>query len=313
MKIVKPKKLSKGDLIGIISPSSSPEDLTTINKGVNYLEKLGYSVEVGKNVGKFRGYLAGDDNDRLTDLHNMFNNKNVKAIICVRGGYGSGRLLNKIDYKIIKDNPKIFVGYSDVTALQMAFLKKTGLVTFAGPMLAVDFCDNVSEYTEEMFWTLVTTNKKFGKINLPNDEKIFGLTKGNTKGKLIGGNLATFASLIGSEYLPPLKNTIAIFEDVGELPYKLDRMFNQLSLSNFFKEINGLILGTFQDCNEHDPAKRTLTLGEVISDYLGRLKIPVVYNFKHGHLKDNITVPFGVEVKINASRNIVEITENAVS
>ncbi len=312
MKIVKPKKLSKGDVIGIISPSSSPEDLSTINKGVQYLENLGYSVDVGKNVGKFRGYLAGDDNDRLTDLHNMFKNKNVKAVICVRGGYGSGRLLNKIDYKLIKDNPKIFVGYSDVTALQMAFLKKTGLVTFAGPMIAVDFCDSISQYTEEMFWALITSNKKYGKINLPNEEKIFGLTKGNAKGKFIGGNLATFTSLIGSDYLPSIKNTIPIFEDVGELPYKLDRMFNQLSLNNFFKEINGLILGTFHDCNEHDPAKKTLTLGEVISDYLSQLYIPVVYNFKHGHLKDNITVPFGIDVKINASRNTVEITENAV-
>ncbi len=313
MRVVKPKKLSPGDLIGIISPASSPAELDRIEAGVKYLEGLGYRVEVGKHVGKYNGYLAGTDDERLEDLHYMFGKKDVKAIICVRGGYGTPRILDKIDYKLIQKNPKIFVGYSDITALQMAFLQKAGLVTFAGPMLAVDFYNSVSPYTEEMFWALLTSAKKFGKVELPDDEKIFQLTKGMSTGQIVGGNLSLVAALIGSGYLPIMKDKILILEEVGELPYRIDRMLNQLKHNRIFEQVNGIILGSFAECNEPDPSKRTLTLGEVISDYLSELKKPVVYNFKHGHIKHNITVPFGTEVKVNASRCTVEYMESAVS
>jgi len=313
MRFIKPKRLVQGDLIGIISPASSPDDLTRIESGVRYLEKAGYKVEVGKNVGKIHGYLAGNDEERLEDLHYMFKKKNVKAIICVRGGYGSPRILNKIDYKLIRNNPKIFVGYSDITALHLAFLHKANLVTFAGPMLAVDFHSEVSSYTEEMFWAILTSTKKLGRISLPNDEKIYQLSAGRAAGILIGGNLALIISLIGTEYFPSMKNKILLLEDTGELPYRIDRMLNQLKLNKIFDQVNGVILGAFTDCNESDPNKRTLTLGEVIDDYLGHLDIPVVYNFQHGHIKDFVTIPFGVKVKLNANRGMIELLETAVS
>jgi muramoyltetrapeptide carboxypeptidase len=313
MKILKPKKLVKGDLIGIISPASSPDDLTRIELGVRYFEKLGYKVEVGKNVGKFHGYLAGTNEERLDDLHYMFKKKEVKAIICVRGGYGSPRILDKIDYKLIGANPKIFVGYSDITALQMAFFQKTGLVTFGGPMVAVDFYNEISPFTEEMFWSLITSKKSYGKISLPEEDKLFTLNKGNTKGRIIGGNLALISSLVGTPYFPAVKDKILFLEDVSEAPYRIDRMLNQLKLAKVLKQPSGVILGAFVDCNESDPSKKTLTLGEVIGDYFGDLKIPIVYNFSHGHLKNNVTIPFGLMFKLNASRSYVEITESAVS
>lgn len=312
MRIVKPKRLKKGDLIGIISPSSSPDDLLRIDKGVSYLESLGYNVKVGKNVGHYNGYLAGTDEERVKDLHGMFADKNVKAIICVRGGYGSPRLLDKIDFKLITNNPKIFVGYSDITALQMAFLAKTGLLTFAGPMLAVDFYNSVSPYTEEMFWALVTSNKKYGRIKLPEHEKTFTIVKGSAKGRIAGGNLATLVSLIGTKYFPDMKNKLLVLEEVNEAPYRIDRMLNQLRLTGVFKMISGLILGAFTDCHEADPEKKTLSLGEVVSDYVDDLKIPVIYNFTHGHLRDNVTVPIGANFKLNASRSIIEINESVV-
>ena len=313
MRIVKPKRLKKGDLIGIISPSSSPDELFRINRGVSYLENLGYKVKVGKNVGHYHGYLAGTDEERGNDLHNMFTDKNVKAIICVRGGYGSPRLLDKIDFKVIAHNPKIFVGYSDITALQMAFLIKTGLITFAGPMLAVDFYNSVSPYTEEMFWALVTSNKKFGRIELPEHKKTFTIIKGSARGRIVGGNLTTLTSLIGTKYFPEMKNKLLVLEEIGEAPYRIDRMFNQLKLAGVFNLISGLILGAFTDCFESDPEKKTLSLGEVVSDYVDKLKKPVIYNFTHGHLKDNITIPMGANIKLNASRSIIEISENVVS
>ncbi|MBN2571433.1 MAG: LD-carboxypeptidase [Ignavibacteriales bacterium] len=313
MRKVKPKRLSKGDVIGVIAPASYPANPERIEKGVKYLEQLGYRVEVGTNVGQERGYLAGEDSQRLEDLHSMFKNKHVKAIFCVRGGYGAGRLLDKIDFNLIAKNPKIFVGYSDITVLQLAFYKKTGLVTFAGPMVAVDFVDEISPFTEEIFWKTITSNKKIGRLENPNDEKILAITKGSSMGTLLGGNLALIMSIFGTEFLPDFKNSILLIEDIGEAPYRVDRMFNQLKIAKIFKNIRGMILGDFIDCHEPDPDKKTLTLNEVIADYLQKLNIPVLYNLKHGHIKHNITIPFGVKCKINSTKKFIEITESAVS
>jgi muramoyltetrapeptide carboxypeptidase len=313
MKIIKPKRLGKGDLIGIISPASTSDDILKVESGVRYLEKNGYKVEVGKNVGRYHGYLAGDDSLRLDDLHYMFKKKEVKAVICVRGGYGSPRLLDKIDYRLIKNNPKIFVGYSDITALNMAFFEKAGLITFNGPMVSVDFGDEISPFTEENFWRILTSNKKLGRIALPNNDKLFQLTKGNTTGRIIGGNLALLASLQGTDYFPDMNDKILFLEDIGELPFRIDRMLNQLRLSKVFNQIKGIVLGAFIDCHETDPLKKTLTLGEVVDDYLNKLKIPVVYNFPNGHIKDIVTIPNGIKIKLNASRSFIEYTEGAVS
>jgi muramoyltetrapeptide carboxypeptidase len=313
MGIIKPKRLKQGDVIGIISPASSPDDLTKINHGVEYLEKIGYRVEIGKNVGSQEGYLAGSDLQRLSDLHEMFHNKNVKAIFSIRGGYGSGRLLDKIDYKLIRNNPKIFVGYSDITALQMAFFAKTGLVTFGGPMVAVDFHDEISPFTEEVFWRTITSNKKIGRIQNPRKEKFYLLNKGRGQGRLLGGNLSILTSLMGTEYLPKLKDSILLLEDANEAPYRIDRMFNQLRLAKILKQVSGIILGHFVDCYETDPAKRSFTLNEVIIEYFQNSQLPVLYNVKHGHIKENITIPYGVKCVLNATRGFIEITENAVS
>jgi muramoyltetrapeptide carboxypeptidase len=312
MKIHKPPKLNKGDLIGIISPASSPEDLTKIEKGVHYLEGLGYRVEVGSNVGQNIGYLAGSDEQRVQDLHYMFSKKQVKAIICIRGGYGSPRLLDKINYSLIKKHPKIFVGYSDITALQMAFYKKAGLITFAGPMLAVDFGGEISKFTEEMFWAIISSHKKFGKIKNPDNEKFFVLKHGKISGELLGGNLSMLVSLLGTEYLPAIENKILILEEINEAPYRIDRMLNQLRLSGAIQKIRGVVLGSFVDCYEVDQYKKSLTLNEVIDDYFGKLKKPVIYNFKHGHITDNITVAFGIRYRINTEESSIEMIESAV-
>lgn len=312
MLIQKPKKLNKKDIIGIISPASSPDEFLRIEKGVKYLEGLGYRVKIGNNVGKNHGYLAGTDEERVNDIHEMFKDKSVKAIFCLRGGYGAFRLLDKIDYRLIKNNPKIFVGYSEITSLQMAFLEKAGLMTFAGPMVTVDFYDEVSPYTSELFWATITSNKKLGKIKYPENQKLPYLRKGSVSGRIIGGNLAVFAALLGTNYSPNLTGKILMIEDIGELPYRVDRMLNQLRLAGVFKKVKGIILGRFVDCNEHDPNKKTLTLGEVIDHYIGSLKIPSIYTFPHGHIKDFVTIPFGLKVNLNATKGIVEFAESAV-
>jgi muramoyltetrapeptide carboxypeptidase len=312
MAVVKPKKLNKMDVIGLISPASSPDEFLRVEKAVKYLESQGYRVKVGSNVGKNHGYLAGSDKERVNDLNSMFKDKNVKAIFTLRGGYGAFRLLDKIDYRIIKNNPKIFVGYSEITALQMAFFEKTGLITFAGPMAAVDLYEDISPYTEQHFWETITSNKKIGRLKFPGEQKLPYLQKGLAVGRIIGGNLAVFAALVGTEYFPNLTGKILLLEDIGELPYRVDRMLNQLRLAGTFKKSKGIILGRFVDCNEIDPAKKTLSLGEVIQQYIGTLKIPSIYTFPHGHIKDFLTVPFGLRVNMNATRGFVEFAEAAV-
>lgn len=312
MKTIKPKKLEHGNLIGVISPSSSPEDITKINKGVQYLEKLGYKVVVGNNVGKVRGYLAGNDDERVSDLHYMFGNKEVKAIFTIRGGYGCARLLDKVDYNLIKKNPKIFIGYSDINALQMAIYKNCGLVTFSGPMLAVDFVDEISTFTEENLWKIITSNKKIGKLHNPNDEKFFSLNNGKAEGRILGGNLTVLCSIIGTGYLPDFKNSILFLEDINEPPYKIDRMFNQMRINKIFKNAKGILLGRFINCYETDQFKNSLTLNEVIEEYFHSLIKPVIYNIKHGHIKDNLTIPLGITAHMDSKNGILEIKESAV-
>jgi muramoyltetrapeptide carboxypeptidase len=313
MTFTKPKKLMKGDLIGLISPASSPDDLSLIESGVRYIEGLGYHTILGKNVGKIRGYLAGTDNERAEDIHQMFSDKKVKAVFCLRGGYGAFRLLDKIDYKIIRNNPKIFVGFSEITALQMAFLQKANLITFAGPMVIPNFSKEVSSYTEENFWRMITSNKKPGRIKFPKLNRLSFISPNEAAGIMVGGNLAVFTSLLGTRYFPGLKNKILFLEDISEPPYKIDRMFNQLRLNNAFKKVKGIILGRFEDCKEIDEKKKTLTLEEVCSDYLGSIKIPAIHSFPHGHIKDMVTLPIGIRIRLNAAKGYLEFLESVVT
>ena len=308
----KPKKLRRGELIGIISPASAPTDNKLIENGVSYIEGLGYKTILGKNVDKLRGYLAGTDEERVEDIHQMFGDKKVKAIFCLRGGYGAFRLLDKIDYKLIQKNPKIFVGFSEITALQMAFLHRANLITFAGPMVVSNFSYEISSYTEDNFWRTITSTSKPGRIQIIANQQFSKNNVGETSGQLIGGNLSVFSALIGTEYLPELKNKILFLEEIDEPPYKIDRMFNQLKLNNMFKKLKGIILGSFSGCIEQDKNKKSLTLEEVWNDYFDIIKIPVIHSFPQGHIKDMVTFPLGIKVKMNVNKRFVEFMERSV-
>jgi len=312
MKYIKPKRLKRGDVIGIISPASSVEDETLIKNGLRYVEGLGYRVELGKNVGKVKGYLAGTDEERVEDIHQMFSDKNIRAIFCLRGGYGAFRLLDKINYQIIKKNPKIFVGFSEITSLQVAFLTKANLVTFSGPMIVSHFSNEINNFTEENFWRLLTSKSKPKKMALSEEQINSNVKCSKASGRIIGGNLAVFSAMIGSGYLPPLKNHILLLEEISEPPYKIDRMLNQLRSHKVFKKLNGIILGNFIDCEETDKQKSSLTLEEVLDDYFSELKIPVIRSFPYGHSKDILTLPIGISVSLNIKKKRIEFLENTV-
>ncbi|CUT03826.1 S66 peptidase family protein [Candidatus Chrysopegis kryptomonas] len=309
---LKPQALKKGDVIGIISPASSPDDFSRIEKGISYLESLGYKVKLGKHIYKRFGYLSATDDERAEDLNKMFADREIRAIFCVRGGYGTPRILDKIDYNIIKRNPKIFVGYSDITALQLAIFKKTGLITFSGPMLAVDMYSDFDPYAEEFFWKILTAKSKKIEIKNPDGVELIVLRHGVATGTLLGGNLSLLASIIGTRFQPNFKDSILVIEDIGEEPYRIDRYLSQLKNAGILNRINGCIIGQFTDCVAKEPEK-SLTLEQIFNDYFGSLKIPVVSNLSYGHIPRKITLPIGANVKIDTKRKSITIIEKILS
>jgi muramoyltetrapeptide carboxypeptidase len=312
MKILKPPALKKGDVIGIVSPASSPDDFTRIEQGVKYLESLGYRVKLGKHIFKRYGYLSSTDDERADDLNEMLADEKVKAIICVRGGYGTPRLLDKVDYNLIKKKPKIFVGYSDITALQLAIFKKTGLVTFSGPMLAVDIYSNFDSFAEDFFWRILTSREKKIEIKNPNGVELNTLKSGKATGTLLGGNLSLIASIMGTKYQPSFNGSVLVIEDIGEEPYRIDRYLSQLKNSGVLYKINACILGQFTDCAPKEPEK-SLTLEQIFNDYLGNLKIPVISNLSYGHIPQKLTLPLGARVRVDAKRQKITIIESVLA
>ncbi len=309
---LKPPALKKGDVIGIISPASSPDNFSRIEKGIFYLESLGYRVKPGKHIYKRLGYLSASDDERAEDLNEMFADPQVRAIFCVRGGYGTPRILDKINYNLIKRNPKIFVGYSDITALQLAIFKKTGLITFSGPMVAVDMYSDFDTFAEEFFWKILTNNLKKIEIKNPDDVPLVAMKPGVATGILLGGNLSLLASIVGTKFQPDFSNSILVIEDIGEEPYRIDRYLSQLKNSGILGKIKGCIIGQFTDCLAKEPEK-SLTLEQIFNDYFGNLKIPVISNLSYGHISRKITLPIGAKVKIDAKRKNITIVEKVLS
>lgn len=281
----------------------SPDNL---EKGLRYLESLGYRVKVGDAVYERYGYLAGDDERRLNDLHAMFADESVQAVFCVRGGYGTPRLLPRINYDLIAANPKILVGYSDITALQLAIFAKTGLVTFSGPMVAVEMAGTMEPATEEHFWRLLTTRNWDRELIPLGEPACIGNGRGAVTGRLIGGCLSLVSFLIGTPYLPDLTSAILFLEDVGEPPYRIDAYLAHLRNAGIFSRIAGLVFGKFRDCMP-EKDKPSLTLEEVLQDYLSQAGKPALLNLDYGHGPLKYTLPIGAPARLDSDRGVLEL------
>lgn len=312
-KILKPPRLRKGAVIGVIAPAS-PMKPELLESGVRYLEGLGYRVKLGKHIFKNHGYLAGTDKERAQDLNSMFRDRRVQAIICARGGYGTPRLLSLLDYDAMRQHPKIFVGYSDLTAIQLAIFKHAGLVTFSGPMVAAEMGRGIDPFTEENFWRMITEPQAFGGLQRPNDESYTPITKGKMSGRLLGGCLSLIAPIAGTRHLPSFKKNILFVEDVGEVVYRWDRYFVQLRELGLLQHIGGFMLGQTTDCqsSENDP---TLTFDDLMRDFIKPLKVPALTGLDYGHSRVKHTMPIGAlaELDVSARRTRFTITEAAVS
>ncbi|MFN7138039.1 MAG: LD-carboxypeptidase, partial [Limisphaerales bacterium] len=276
MKLLKAPKLRRGDLIGIIAPASAPSSAEKIEKGVRYFEQLGYRVKVGEHIHAKHGHLAGTDAQRLHDLNAMLRDPQIKAIFAVRGGYGTPRLLPFVDYKAIQRHPKIIVGYSDITGLQLAIFRKTGLVTFSGPMPGVEFWNKPDPYTEEHFWRLVTFTRKPGKLPQPEDEPMHARVAGRAEGRLLGGNLSLIISNLGTPFSPSYRDAILAIEEITEEPYRADRLLTHLHNAGIFAQLSGLLVGHFTDCEPADPKKPHLSMSQVFDEVFAWAKVPTL-------------------------------------
>jgi len=311
MKILKPAKLKKGDLIGLISPASPIDDPAKIDKGVLYLESLGYRVLVGDSVKKNLGYLAGTDEERVSDIHAMFLNRQVKAIFCVRGGYGTPRLLRSLDYTMISRNPKILVGFSDITALQLAIWQKCRVISFHGPMVGVDMASGMDPFTEEMLWQVLTSDKKPKQVTFDRNESTV-LSPGSSEGRLLGGNLSLLITLLGTPYLPDLRNSILLVEEIGEEPYRVDRMLTHLLNAGALKRVKAMVAGKFTDCVPKNSATSSRSVDEILRELAGVLRVPFLSNLPFGHFPKKLTLPIGLRVKVNATSLRLQFLEAAV-
>ncbi|HRY51548.1 MAG TPA: LD-carboxypeptidase, partial [Candidatus Paceibacterota bacterium] len=310
-RLLKPVRLRPGDLIGLISPSGPVVDLARVERGVRYLERRGYRVRMGRHALKVHGFLAGTDEERLADLHEMFEDREVKAIICLRGGYGLTRLLPRLNYELVASHPKIVVGFSDITALQLALWRHCRMVTFHGPMVQADFSGVTDEVTEESLWRLLTIPDPPTPYVLP--EAHWGPVRGgHVTGRLIGGNLSLLTSLVGTPYQPSFRKALLFVEEVAEEPYRIDRMFTQLIHAGVPKKIAGLLTGQFSHCIARVAGRPSFTLDEVLGGQEKEWGVPWVSNLPFGHVRRKITLPIGVRARLDFDQRELRFLEAAV-
>lgn len=315
-RLIKPARLQTGQRVGLITPASIVSD-EKMEKAVNQLESWGLKVQLGRHVRQTYGSMAGSDAERLEDLHHMFTDNTIDAIWCARGGYGCTRLLADIDYSLIRKSPKILIGYSDITALHCAIQRQAGLVTFHGPVAA-------SEYPE---YTLEQVEKTLFE---PEDEHVINLAEANiTRGKkenayacrvinpgtvtgpLTGGNLSLLASLAGTAYAPNIKGRIVFIEDIGESPYRIDRMLTTLRQAWPMEQAAAIVLGIFHNC-EADEGSHSLSLQETITDRLADLSIPIISGFSFGHIDHQCTFPMGINARLDTTAKTLTLLEAGV-
>ncbi|MCZ2074757.1 MAG: LD-carboxypeptidase [Bryobacteraceae bacterium] len=310
---IRPTALKPGDTVGLITPAtyvSDPDALATAERTLRY---FGLEPKFGANVRKRSGYLGGTVEERIEDLHSMFRDPDVKGVFAIRGGYGSGQLLDRIDYDLIRKNPKVFLGYSDITTLLIAIRQRAGLVTFHGPVVLSKF----SDYTQNHLRKALFAAEPVGVVtNPPESNKLRPvhtlrtIRPGMASGELIGGNLSLVAATMGTPYEIQTAGRILFLEDVGEEPYSIDRMLTQLRLGGKLSAAAGIVFGECRNCQPREcgPSfESTLSVGEVLDSILGEMKVPVLTGLTIGHTEDQLTLPEGVHATLDADRGELTI------
>ena len=316
--LIRPKALRAGDTVGLITPATYVPDPDRLALAERTMRYFGLRMKLAKNAGKRLGDYRLSVNERLDDLHSMFHDPEVKAVFAIRGGYGSMHLLDRIDYDLVRRNPKIFLGYSDITAMHLAFNRQARLITFHGPIALSRFTD----YTQKYFRKALFEIQSIGKVTNPPESNelrpshtLRTIRPGLATGRLMGGNLTLISTTMGTPYEIDTRGTILFLEDVDEEPYSIDRMLTHLRLAGKFDGVAGVIFGECQDCRPKDYKPSTTIpygLGEVLDNILGNLKVPVLYGLTIGHTDDQLTLPIGVNATLDATNGTLEIKEAGV-
>ena len=314
--LIKPKALKAGDTVGLITPSSYVFDTWRIDLAAARLEAtLGVKCKIGKFVKSRHGYMAGTEKERLEDLHAMFADAGVAAVFCLEGGYGTERLLSGIDYDLLRRNPKILLGYSDITGLHLAITRKAGLVTFHGPVAA----GSMPAWSLASLKKALFTPEPIGELaNPPEDDQnwpafpLHTVSPGRASGPIAGGNLTLVSTTMGTPYEIDARGKILFLEDTGEAPYRVDRMLTQLKLAGKLQEAAGIVWGT---CTECTPARSSfevnLSMSDLLDEILGDLGKPVLSGLVFGHTREKATLPMGVTAELDAGAKKVAIVEAA--
>jgi muramoyltetrapeptide carboxypeptidase len=313
--MIKPRAFRPGDTVGLITPASYIFDVWRIDEVAPRLAALGLKTKLGAHVRARRGYLAGTEDERLSDLHAMFADPEVAGVFCLGGGYGTERLLDRIDYGLIRRNPKVFLGYSDITALHLAFGKFARLVTFHGPVAM----SSLPAWTAEALKKALFVPQPIGVVENPPesdplspDHPRHTVSPGRARGQTIGGNLTLVSTTMGTPWEIDTRGRILLLEDTGEAPYRIDRMLVQLALAGKLADVAGVVWGTCTDCAPSNSSYEiSLSMSELLDDILGPIGKPVLAGVVFGHTHEKATLPLGVEAELDASAKTLTIVEAA--
>lgn len=318
MRILKPKRLAAGETVGLVAPANATFQSLELQIARESLEALDLKVRVGSHLLDRHGYLAGQDRNRAADINAFFADASVSAVLPIRGGWGSSRLLPYLDFDVIRRNPKVVVGYSDITALLLSIHAKTGLVTFHGP----NGMGRWDAYSLEHFKRVIMQGEAVTFENpralsdrnalTPTENRALTINGGKARGRLLGGNLTVLTTIVGSPYLPAWDGAILFCEDVGEDFYRVDRMLTQLKLAGILSKIRGFLFGTCSECGPGEPNFGALTLEEIFADHIKPLGVPAWSGAMIGHGMPQWTLAQGIDVEIDADAATLRMTEPAV-
>ena len=312
-----PRALGPGATLGVVAPASPVYNRGDILRATAVLGGLGFRLKLGRHVRDHHGYLAGLDEDRAADFQAVWADPEVDGVLCLRGGYGSARIVDRLDFDALRDQPKVFVGFSDITALHLALGQRANLVTFYGPMLGTFASPKLSAYTRDGFVRAVCQPQPIGAIEpSPDDPWVETITGGLAEGPLAGGCLTLLAAALGTPDAPDWRGKIVFLEDVEEEPYSIDAKLVQLVRAGAFDGIAGLVVAEHAGVRprEHRPAfPSTLSFEDVIDEVLRPLGVPTIYNLPLGHGTHLATLPLGVAARLDASAGRLEILEAGVS
>jgi muramoyltetrapeptide carboxypeptidase len=316
---IRPKRLAAGDTVALVSPANATFNTVDLEIATESLTALGFKVRKSEHMMERHGNLAGNDKARAEDINKAFADKSVAAVHAIRGGWGSARLLPYLDYDTIRRNPKVMIGYSDITALHLAIHARTGLITFHGPIGLGRWDPYSLEYYKRVLFNAeqVTYSNKQGisaeRNSLTQVEfRTRTITPGKARGKLLGGNLTVLTAILGSPYVPDWDDAILFCEDVGEDLYRVDRMITQLKLAGVLGKIKGFVFGTCSECGPGDGNYGALTLEEIFNDHIKPLGVPAWQGAMIGHAQPQWTLPEGAPVEIDAAAATITLLEAAV-